>query len=300
MNNASNEAHPDGETLAALLSPCADGEYEAIRLHVAVCEMCSQKLSRMRRVAQGLIAMSGDEFDIASDSPHLSPRQVAQYIDMATATHVREPLDAHVKTCPTCLKAVLRARARRADTQPTLTLEPASPVFSVSKSDSRRRTVPAWTLWPTALAASVLVAIMSSWYFSSTQVQGVAGNLHLVVFQDDPSWVVTPSETENGLGFADAAAVRHLPFDGIRSQVNDTSLNLEWVPVPGATEYQFTFAPHGAQPSLDRQLSEPRVTVPIAELKSGRRYDWTIAGALPNGDRFRLQGGLALSGNSSP
>lgn len=296
MNNAINEAHPDGETLAALLSPCADGEYEAVRLHVAVCEMCSQKLSRMRRVAQGLVSMSGHAADIASDAGHLSSQQVAQYIDVATATHVREPLDAHVKTCPMCLKAVLRARARRADTQPTLTLAPVPAVLSPPKSETKRRTVPAWTLWPTALAASVVVAVMSSWYFTSTQERGVTGNF--VVFQDDPSWVVTPPETENGLGFADA--VRHLPFDGIRSQVNETGLSLEWVPVPGVTDYHFTLAPHGAQLSLDQQLSKPKVTLPIAELKGGQRYDWAIAGTLPNGDQFRLQGGLALSGSSSP
>lgn len=299
MQTLSNKKHPGDDVLLHYVNRSDSDESAMVALHLRECARCNQRLGDVLALADVVAAA-----ERADGDEHLNRQQVASYISLSLADPQRTSWQEHVRNCPSCMRAVLAARAERAQlvtSDVQVSASPASVELSgarqfVSMSEKRdwwQRTLPVWAWLPTSLAAAVVFA----WTLNLLTRNGEQP-IVVASFQDEAVVTYSSNQLNGSLGFFAGADRETKNFGGLSMRFErDGAASLMWPAVDDAKSYTVKIIEHvdGADRTIFAATTSSASSVARGlSLQSGKHYRWELSGETANARQFHAAGGFAL------
>lgn len=133
----------------------------AVHRHLAVCEVCRERLSTPGHVALAFTAFERELRQVDAEDDHLHYQQLSDYVDDELREIDREIVESHLEACAECTAEVSDLRAFKS----TITTKESA----ILKTTPRREQAVAWWNWPVhwnpvrvAVAAIGIILILTA------------------------------------------------------------------------------------------------------------------------------------------
>ena len=180
-----------------------------------------------------------------NDSDHISPNQIAAYVDRGLSTQAREDAERHFDVCDQC-RAEVSESARLADT-----------LTPISADKPRPRRARQWL--PVGISGAIAAAA-------------------LLAFLVNPQRTSNATAVERGRDSGEGRTLIRGISPGVNAVTGAEGLVFRWHRSPAAV-YKFTLLTQSGEPIFSTDTQDTLVSVPDSVvLISGQDYFWRVDG----------------------
>ncbi len=303
------------ETLLAYLEDTESDKYTDVRLHLATCRDCRDKLQRLSNVQKSIKHSGLLQNSLADSSPQLvsalDQHSIERYIDgeldAPQSASVQQLLDSD----SSALKAALHYASHSATNQhlrkdldnPATNAATAAQATMASQSTGFIEQLkkffdlrpPVWVSVPAtaALVVVMTLAFMPNWMKSSSPGFTVAA------YQDKAVIHFQGANQLPGIGFFNKAHRNTESFGPMEIRYNDhQELSLHWPQVPNAAQYHLALylISEGQKITVhEMDLTANQATIVDFNAEAGKRYEWTLNGKTSDAKSFYTTGGFVIN-----
>ena len=275
-----NGGHVDTTDLAAYCEKPEADEYRSIRLHLAICPSCRNRVQALNALEDRLREMLFRPKTFTTQDKDESPQ---------TGTQGAEDLKAalHYAAHAPAMRRVLSENEAKP--------EAPSPRGSQGGFFDKLKRSLSFRM-PLRLTGPATVVVAAVLYVLALMSVNTPTVVH---FQENPVIQFTPADQAPGIGFFKRAREKAAPYDGISVELaGKEGIALSWPPVAQARGYTLRLREFkdGQEIVLtERDINKPALLLKGITLEIGRRYAWTLSGRTEAGEHFSASGGFVLS-----
>lgn len=316
--------HPTSETILLYLEAPDEGEFSALRRHLATCQVCRLQTTQLRNIQHGIRRHIPDmhipdmESSSAGDSREgsASPKYhcVEQYIDGTLPAQERLRAEELMANDPTALRSALHYATHSRAMQRQLDLAVDSGVTAAMDRPGRESNQ--WSLWhwirslfnwspPAWIAVPVtaVLVLVVTLMVNPVPHSGPPPALTIASYRDNP--VIRFSDINAitpGVGFFSNAKQTVRPYANIYVTISEADrLTIKWPAIESVSDYTMDLylIIDGKKSSVAKLNT--RQTVAVFEqhdVVSGHRYEWNLFGTTNDGKRFAAMGGFVVNKSS--
>ncbi len=293
----SSMKHPDDIELTDYLKNPDSSDYQAVSLHLAVCEMCRKQLNMMQQLKLNASNLNSQHCDKEQQ------QKVDSFIYGNLSAEQSGSLRDEIKNDPIALKSALHSLSQQINKYPIdKTQQELKP-----KSDQTwtvawfQKMVSSWFSIPVT-AVMTMILTMTIMQFPDI-LNGQQKRIDIASYQDDKNIRFVSQKQLPGIGFFSSANQQSEPYQGVSiSVINAQQLKLEWQPVQHAIDYTLSINRYsdGKKILHDKKvLSQPETTVLLNEEDFNQRFEWTLSGNTTEQKTFITSGGFVLTRNKN-
>lgn len=298
------QPHPSLEDLTGFVQEPEATEFNQLRIHVATCSECRKHISKIEKIMKVMESTPSTFAETSNDGDgHLTDHDIINYVSATNDAATKSRIQAHLKTCGACQKAVLKYRSHTyasqsevEDTEAVVTTQSHQPESSWQQNVSQFKEI--WLAWlktPTVALTGVLAGVLVTQWYNAEDIS--TPEFSVATYQDEDILTFTPKGSPIGAGFFSTTNQTTKPFTGIEVVTLDKqSFKAEWPAVSGATSYtlRLFIIDNGIKQMITEQSTNiPQISVTNHEFLPSRRYEWQLEGETQN-EQFQTRGGFVL------